>query len=125
VTMALGGTRQKLSMIATVTNQGNARWTFINRAFNHERLVEFFKSLVKDTGKKILLILDIPGGPPVQASKGLVTRKLDQDGDVPSARPKPCAVPLTSGRTRISSTSSKAGFPCARRLNWRLTPLAT
>ena len=45
-------------MIATVTNQGKARWMIIDRAFKHERLIEFFESLVKDTGKKIFLILD-------------------------------------------------------------------
>ena len=58
VILAVGGTRQKLSMIATVTNQGKARWMIIDGAFNHERLIEFFESLVKDTGKKIFLILD-------------------------------------------------------------------
>lgn len=58
VAMAVGGTRQKLSMIATVTNQGKARWMIIDGAFNHERLIEFFESLVRDTGKKIFLILD-------------------------------------------------------------------
>jgi len=31
--MALGGTRQKLSMIATVTNQGKTRWMIIDEAF--------------------------------------------------------------------------------------------
>ncbi len=56
--MAIGGTRQKLSMIASVTNQGKARWMIIDGAFNHERLIEFFESLVKDTGKKVFLILD-------------------------------------------------------------------
>ncbi len=56
--MAIGGTRQKRSMIATVTNQGKARWMIIDGAFNHERLIEFFESLVKDTGKKIFLVLD-------------------------------------------------------------------
>ena len=58
VAMAVGGTRQKLSMIASVTNQGKARWMIIDGAFNHERLIEFFELLVKDTGKKIFLILD-------------------------------------------------------------------
>jgi hypothetical protein len=58
VTMAVGGTRQKLSMIASVTNQGKARWMIIDAAFNHEKLIEFFESLVKDAGKKIFLILD-------------------------------------------------------------------
>lgn len=40
VTMAIGGTRQRLSMIASVTNQGKARWMIIDGAFNHEKLVE-------------------------------------------------------------------------------------
>ena len=58
VAMAVGGTRQKLSMIASVTNQVKARWMIIDGAFNHEKLIEFFESLVKDAGKKIFLILD-------------------------------------------------------------------
>lgn len=58
VAMAVGGTRQKLSMIASVTNQGKARWMIIDGAFNHDKLIEFFESLVKDAGKKIFLILD-------------------------------------------------------------------
>ena len=47
-----------LSMIATVTNQGKARWMIIDSAFNHERLLEFFESLFEDTGKRIILVLD-------------------------------------------------------------------
>lgn len=61
VTMTVGGTRQKLSMISTVTNQGKASWMIIDGAFNHERLIEFFTALVADgqrSGKKIFLILD-------------------------------------------------------------------
>jgi transposase len=58
VTMAIGGTRQKLSMIASVTNQGKARWMIIDGAFNHEKLIEFFESLIKDAGRKVFLILD-------------------------------------------------------------------
>ena len=34
VAMAVGGTRQKLSMIATVTNQGKTRWMIIDEAFD-------------------------------------------------------------------------------------------
>ena len=56
---AVGGTRQKLSMIATVTNQGKARWMIIDDAFNSERLIEFLDALIKDEGKKkVFLILD-------------------------------------------------------------------
>jgi hypothetical protein len=58
VTLAVGGTREKLSMIASVTNQGKARWMIIDGAFNHERLIEFFEALVKDAQRKVFLILD-------------------------------------------------------------------
>jgi len=52
------GKREKLSMIATVTNQGKARWMIIDEAFNADKLVEFLGALVKDTDKKVFLILD-------------------------------------------------------------------
>lgn len=61
VTMAVGGTRQKLSMISTVTNRGKASWMIVDGNFNHERLIEFFEALVKDSKrsrKKVFLILD-------------------------------------------------------------------
>ena len=53
---APGGSRHKLSMIASVTNQGKACWMIIDEAFNSDRLIEFFDALIKDAGKKILLI---------------------------------------------------------------------
>ncbi len=55
---AVGGTRQKLSMLASVTNQGKARWMIIDEAFNADRLIEFLEALIKDAGKKVFLILD-------------------------------------------------------------------
>ena len=58
VAMSVGGTRQKLSMLASVTNQGKARWMIIDGAFNHEKLIEFFEALVADAGRKVFLILD-------------------------------------------------------------------
>lgn len=58
VAMAIGGTRQKLSMIATVTNQGKSRWMIIDEAFDAEKLIEFLASLIKDAGRKVFLILD-------------------------------------------------------------------
>ena len=55
----MGGTRQKLSMIAAVTNQGKTRWMIIiDEAFNSDRLIEFLEALIKDAGKKVFLILD-------------------------------------------------------------------
>ena len=56
--MAVGGTRQKRSMIATVTNQGKTRWMIIDEAFDAGRLIEFLQALIKDAGKKVFLILD-------------------------------------------------------------------
>jgi transposase len=61
VAMTVGGTREKLSMISTVTNRGKASWMIVDGAFNHERLIEFLQALVKDgrkARKKIFLILD-------------------------------------------------------------------
>jgi transposase len=58
VTFAVGGTRQKLSMIATVTNQGKTRWMIIDDAFNSDKLIEFLQALIQDAGKKVFLILD-------------------------------------------------------------------
>lgn len=57
-TYTVGGTRQKLSMIATVTNQGKTRWMIIDEAFNANKLIEFLESLIKDAGRKVFLILD-------------------------------------------------------------------
>ena len=58
VAMTIGGTRQKLSMIATVTNQGKTRWMIIDEAFNADKLIEFLTALIKDAGRKVFLILD-------------------------------------------------------------------
>lgn len=58
VAYAVGGTRHKLSMIATVTNQGKTRWMIIDEAFNSDKLIEFLDALIKDAGRKVFLILD-------------------------------------------------------------------
>ena len=58
VAYAVGGQRQKLSMISTVTNQGKTRWMIIDEAFNSDKLIEFLESLIKDAGRKVFLILD-------------------------------------------------------------------
>lgn len=52
------GTRQRLSMIATVTNKGSTRWQIIDGNFNSDRLIEFLELLIKDAGRKVFLILD-------------------------------------------------------------------
>jgi transposase len=58
VAYAPGGKREKLSMIATVTNQGKTRWMIIDEAFNATKLIEFLQALIKDAGKKVFLIVD-------------------------------------------------------------------
>ena len=58
VAHVVGGTRQKLSMISTVTNQGKTSWMIIEGNFNHLRLIEFFEALIKQTGRKVFLVLD-------------------------------------------------------------------
>lgn len=58
VAYAVGGTRQKLSMIAAVTNQGKTRWMIIDEAFTSDKLIEFLEALIKDAGRKVFLILD-------------------------------------------------------------------
>lgn len=58
VANVVGGTRQKLSMIATVTNQGKTRWMIIDETFNADKLIEFLAALIKYVGKKVFLILD-------------------------------------------------------------------
>ena len=50
--------REGLSIMSTVTNQGKVRWQILEGAMNAKRLIEFFKRLVKDTERKVFLILD-------------------------------------------------------------------
>jgi transposase len=58
VAFVVGGTRQKLSMIATVTNKGKTRWMIIDEGFNADRFIEFLTALIKGARKKVFLILD-------------------------------------------------------------------
>jgi transposase len=81
VTMAVGGTRQKLSMISTVTNQGKASWMIVDGAFNHEKLIEFLEALVADgqrAGKKVFLILDNLGVHHCKPVKAWLAERKDQ-----------------------------------------------
>ncbi|PPU77735.1 IS630 family transposase, partial [Xanthomonas populi] len=58
VAFAVGGTRQKLSILAAVTNKAEARWMIIDDAFNAEKLIECLAALIKSTKHKGFLILD-------------------------------------------------------------------
>jgi len=50
--------REGLGIISTVTNQGKVRWKIFEGAMNADLLVDFFKRLVKDSDRKVFLILD-------------------------------------------------------------------
>jgi transposase len=50
--------RHGLSVISTVTNKGVMRWKIFDGALNADILIDFFKRLVKDAGRKLYLILD-------------------------------------------------------------------
>ena len=58
VTFIVGGARYKLSMIATVTNQGKTRWVIIDESFDSGNLIEFLEALIKDAHRKVFVILD-------------------------------------------------------------------
>ena len=78
VAFVVGGTHQKLSMIATVTNQGKTLWMIIDEAFNADKLIEFPGALIKDTGKKVFLILDNLRVHHSKAVKAWVTEHTDR-----------------------------------------------
>jgi transposase len=50
--------REGLSIISTVTNQGKVRWKIFEGAMHADVLVDFFKRLVKDSQRKVFLILE-------------------------------------------------------------------
>ena len=52
VAMAVGGARQKRSMIATVTDQGKARWMIIDCAFDADKFIALLQALIKDAGNR-------------------------------------------------------------------------
>lgn len=78
VAKTVGGTRQKLSMIAIVTNQGKARWMIIDDAFDSEKRIEFLATLIKDAGRKGFLILDNMRVHHSKIVKAWVAERIDQ-----------------------------------------------
>jgi len=50
--------REKISMISTVTNQGKVRFMVYENAMNAKTLIRFMTRLIKDTDRKVFLILD-------------------------------------------------------------------
>ena len=78
VARTVGGTRHKLSMIATVTNQGKARWMIIDDAFDADKLIEFLGALIKDADRKVFLILDNLRVHHSKLVKAWVAERIDQ-----------------------------------------------
>jgi transposase len=58
VTMAVGGTRHKLSMISSVNNRGKAHWMIIDANFDADKFIEFLTHLHRQVGKKVFVIVD-------------------------------------------------------------------
>lgn len=52
------GKKESINMISTVTKLGKIRFMFYEGSMNYQRLIKFMSRLIKDTSKKIFLILD-------------------------------------------------------------------
>lgn len=49
---------ENLSMVSAITNKGKVHWMIADGAVNIDRFLEFLKGLIKNTRRKIFLILD-------------------------------------------------------------------
>lgn len=56
--MKTPGKRERLSMISTVTNQGKTRWMIVDGNIDGDKLIEFLEALVRDSGKKLFVVMD-------------------------------------------------------------------
>ena len=54
----LNAKRESINMISAITNQGKVRFKLFEGGMNATILIDFLKRLVKDAGRKIILILD-------------------------------------------------------------------
>ena len=52
------GCRERLSMVSTVTNRGKLRFSVFPGSINADKMIAFLERLVRDSDKKIFLILD-------------------------------------------------------------------
>ena len=123
VTLAVGGARQKLSMIATVTNQGKARWMIIDEAFDSEKLIEFLQALIKDAGKKVFLILDNLRVHHSKVVKSWVAARIEQIElfYLPSYSPQ--LNPEERLNADLESRRWVSVFPCEPRPNYARLPM--
>jgi len=52
------GKKEKINMISTVTKLGKIRFMFYEGSMNADCMIKFMRRLIKDTSKKVFLILD-------------------------------------------------------------------
>jgi len=57
-TLPVGNEHFRISMISAVTNQGKLRFMFYKGGMNARRLIEFMRRLIKESKRKIFLVLD-------------------------------------------------------------------
>jgi transposase len=50
--------KHRINMISAISNQGKVRFMFYKENMNSKRLITFMTRLIKDTGRKVYLILD-------------------------------------------------------------------
>jgi len=48
----------KLNLLSAISNRGKLRFTITKESINSDILIDFMKRLIKDTGRKVLMILD-------------------------------------------------------------------
>ena len=56
--ITLNAKRESVSLISAITNQGKVRFMLYDKAMNAQVFIKFCSRLIKDSGKKVFLILD-------------------------------------------------------------------
>jgi transposase len=56
--LPVGNEKIKVNMISSITNQGKLRFMFYREKMNGKMLIKFMRRLIKDSSRKIFLILD-------------------------------------------------------------------
>lgn len=72
------GSRERINMMSTVTNQGKVRFMFYKETMNAQRFISFLRRLIKDAGRKIILILDNLRVHHAKLVKEWVAKRVDQ-----------------------------------------------
>ncbi len=57
-TIRLNANRTSMSMVSAITNQGKVRFMIYREAMNADLMIQFMERLIRDTGRKVFLIVD-------------------------------------------------------------------